>query len=84
MEIIPFGLSYDDEYNTVYKFRWKPETISKEKPYETEIVIDELNDSLVISKSCTCAGNLQFKKECKHIRESLLLLTKYGVEYRYG
>jgi hypothetical protein len=84
MEIIPFSLNYDEDYNTVYKFRWKPDTISKEKPYETEIIIDELNDSLVVSKKCSCAGNMQFKKECKHIRESLLLLTKYGVEYRYG
>lgn len=84
MEIIPFSLNYTENNDTVYRFRWKPDTISKEKPYETEIVIDELNDSLVISKTCSCAGNLQFKKICKHIKESLILLNKYGVEFIDG
>jgi len=82
MEIIPFYLEYDELYNTIYKFRWKPDTVSKEEPYETEIVIDELNDSLIISKKCSCAGNMQFKKICKHIKESMKILTKFGIEYR--
>jgi len=80
--LIPFYIDYDEEYNTLYKFRWQPETISKSKPYITIIKIDELNDSLILYKECSCDGNFRYKKECKHIRESLEFLKKFGIEYR--
>ena len=82
MGVIPFITSYDEDYNTVYNFRYKPDTISKEGPYEVKIVIDELNDSLVISKSCTCKGNWQFKMECKHLKQSFEILKEYGIQTR--
>lgn len=82
MEVIPFITDYDQDYNTVYHFRFKPDTISKEAPYEVKIVIDELNDSLVISKSCTCMGNWQYKMVCKHLKRSYELLKEHGIQTR--
>lgn len=80
--IIPFWKEFNEEDDTIYKFRYKPDTISKEQPYETEIIIDELNDSLLVGKSCTCDGNKRYKKECKHIRNALSLLKQENIEFR--
>ena len=82
MQLIPFWKDADDEFDTIYKFRYKPDTVSKQDiPYLTEITIDELNDSLLVKKECTCDG-FKYGKICKHIRGAIRLLIKFGVEFR--
>jgi len=82
MELIPFSVEYDSDLNTIYKFRYLPDTVSTEEPYIVEIKIDELNDALILSKSCTCKGNWQYKMVCKHIKDALSVLTKSKISYR--
>jgi hypothetical protein len=80
--LVPFWVSFDEEDNTEYLFRWKPNTLSKSKPYITRIVIDELNDNLLIIKECSCDGNKTYHKECKHIKDSINILKDWGIEFR--
>lgn len=81
--LIPFWTDYDEEYNTLYKFVFTSDSSVRIVPYITEIKVDGLNDSLVLSETCTCAGFIQFHKVCKHIKAARKLLKAYNIETRY-
>jgi hypothetical protein len=83
MELIPFFKKEDENLDTVYVFRWKPESPQREHlAHVTEITIDELNDSIITKKECSCPGSSKFGRVCKHIKESINLLKTYGIELR--
>lgn len=85
MSIVPFNYHINKEMNIVYDFLFSPESKEidhVEKAYQTKIEIDELNDSLIIKKTCTCKGFKQYRKVCKHIKKALEILRENKVEYR--
>ncbi len=81
--LIPFWTDYDEDSNTIYKFVFTSDTSERFEPYIVEIKIDELNDSLVLSETCTCKGFYQFHKTCKHIKAAREILKHYKVQMRY-
>ena len=82
-EPLPFNYYQDSDFNSVYSFLYEPtlQIEHYENAHKVKIVIDELNDSLVIKKKCTCKGH-KYGKICKHIKRSLDILKEKGVEFR--
>ena len=79
---------YNSNQDTVYEFCFES---SKQKDeyndlqrYSVEITIDELNDSLVVKKSCECKDKCVFRpnQDCKHIKSALSLLRLNGIHFR--
>jgi len=82
MELLPFSISYDNDLNTIYTFLFTSDQPSRQTPYETVIKIDELNDSLIVFKECSCKGNWQYKKECKHLKMAKEKLKSFKIDFR--
>ena len=80
MEIIPFRIKAseeEDNFNSVYSFLIKG---SDKTPYETEIEIDQFNDTGLQDSRCTCPHYIYRQTECKHIKGCLEILKQFDVK----
>lgn len=85
MELIPFSHYEDEDYNDVYKFIFtsdRKKSFNLRDCYVTKIKIDGLNDDLIIKENCKDCNGFKFKKNCKHLKKSKEILSKYEINYR--
>ena len=78
--IIPFRRRANREDNDIYDFLFQ--ATDETQKWCVDITIDELNDSLIMKKTCQCPDFRMRHRDCKHIKEALIILTKFGVEMR--
>ena len=50
------------------------------KPYKVTIVVDELDDNKIVSKTCECPHYVFRLLKCKHIDRALDILHEYNIE----
>jgi len=76
---LTYQTSYNRDDNMVYRMQWKGTNI-----WDITITIDELNDDLIIEKTCGCPAFLKFQKgkDCKHIISALEELNSFGIPFR--
>lgn len=79
MEVVPFHIIEDEEYNEEYNFMFTSDTKKSNKLedcYHTKIIVDGLNDNLLIKKDCECKGFL-YKHDCKHCKMAIDIIKKF-------
>ena len=82
MELRPFDIHEDENFDSVFVFNVKNNSEENPKLYRVEIIIDELNDSLLKSFTCQCKGYKYKKARCKHIELCMSTLKNWGVNFR--
>jgi len=82
MRLIPFRTRYTRSGDILYEFN--VESSQRSGFYIVEITIDELDDDLIVSKTCECPAKTRFQKEinCKHITQCLGYLKNYMINFR--
>ncbi len=83
MKAIPYRKRFNRDNDQVYEFQIQAKTKGFDY-YIVEIVIDELDDDIIVKKTCECPSKLRFNKEadCKHIKYCKQLLKEWGVKFR--
>jgi hypothetical protein len=81
IKLIPFIKEITEEFDDGYLFKYLG---SSGKIYHVKIIIDGLADNLITKYSCNCNDYVMRKKgqsHCKHILNSLKVLTEFNIEY---
>lgn len=76
MKIQPFTVRTNRIDNLIYEF-----IFIGSKKYEVIIEVDELNDGLIVGKTCQCPDHLFRERDCKHIKKAIETLKEF-VELR--